>query len=109
MELIDWIGVVAGALTSISYLPQLYKIWKTKSAGDISTLMFTGLYLGIALWCWYAVKLHAVHMLIANGITLVLMSGILLLKYCYRNNKPAPKLTQTRTSDSKESPAKLYG
>lgn len=86
MELIDWIGGAAGILTSVSYLPQLHKIWKTKSAGDISTAMFVGLYVGIALWCLYAVEIKAVHMAIANGITLVLMTGILLLKYCYRNN-----------------------
>lgn len=85
MLLIDCIGAAAGVLTSASYLPQMYKIWKTKSARDISTGMFVGLYIGICLWLWYAVMISAFHMLVANCVTLLLMSGILALKYRYRH------------------------
>jgi MtN3 and saliva related transmembrane protein len=85
MVLIDFIGAAAGVLTSASYLPQIYKIWKTKSAGDISTTMFVGLYIGICLWLWYSVLISAPHMLVANCITLLLMTGILALKYRFRN------------------------
>lgn len=85
MLLIDCIGAAAGVLTSASYLPQMYKIWKTKSAKDISTGMFVGLYVGICLWLWYAVMISAFHMLVANCVTLLLMTGILALKYRYRH------------------------
>lgn len=89
MQLIDWIGGAAGLLTSLSYLPQLHKIWLTKSAGDISTAMFVGLYVGVALWFFYAIELNAIHMIVANGASLLIMSGILVLKYTYRGKPSA--------------------
>jgi MtN3 and saliva related transmembrane protein len=82
--LLDCLGAAAGVLTTASYIPQIYKIWRTKSATDISTSMFVGLYIGIGLWTWYAVLISAMQMLIANVVTLLLMTIILLFKYRYR-------------------------
>jgi|GEM_PF-914212 len=53
MESITYVGLVAGTLTTISFLPQAIKTWKTKSTKDISLAMFLCFCLGVILWLFY--------------------------------------------------------
>ena len=80
MESINWIGTLAGTFTTIAFIPQVAKTWKTRSAGDISLWMFLLFSSGVLLWLIYGVLLHAVPIIIANGITLGLSASILVLK-----------------------------
>ena len=80
MELIDWIGSLAGLLTTIAFIPQVTKTWKTRSAGDISLLMFLLFSTGVLLWLIYGIMLSSLPIIIANGITLTLSASILVLK-----------------------------
>ena len=50
IDYITTLGITAGILTTIAYLPQLIKTWQSKSAGDISWTMLIVLCLGIILW-----------------------------------------------------------
>ena len=50
---IQILGLVAGTITSITFLPQVIHIWKTKSAKDLSLLMLLLLILGVILWLTY--------------------------------------------------------
>lgn len=84
MNLADLIGAVAGALTTIAYLPQVIKIWKSKSVKDISILTFSTLWTGIFLWAVYGLLIASRPVFIANVVSLGLISTILYLKIRHR-------------------------
>ena len=74
------VGLVAAACTTLSYVPQLKKCWETGSAGDLSLRMFLILAAGVALWIGYGILRSDWVIIIANGVSLVLLSGILWFK-----------------------------
>ncbi|NDJ22243.1 hypothetical protein GS682_11485 [Nostoc sp. B(2019)] len=78
------LGLVAGVLTTIAYVPQLIKTWQSKSAHDLSWSMLIILCTGIILWLVYGTSVHDVPIIAANVVTLVLASVILVLKIKYR-------------------------
>jgi MtN3 and saliva related transmembrane protein len=59
MNSADYLGLAAGALTTISFLPQVIKTWKSKSAKDLSFGMFGIFSLGVLLWLIYGITLTA--------------------------------------------------
>lgn len=81
---LDWIGGIAGFLTTVAFVPQVVKIWTTKSADDISVLMFGIFTLGVLLWLVYGLMLGALPIILANIVTLVLAVTVLVLKARYR-------------------------
>lgn len=83
MSLITLLGLVAGTLTTIAFLPQLVKIWRSKSAKDISLNTLIIFNLGVFLWLIYGIYLQAVPIILANGLTLVFNSIIVWLKIKY--------------------------
>jgi MtN3 and saliva related transmembrane protein len=74
------IGSLAAFCTTISYWPQLKKCWQTGSAGDLSLTMFMTLGLGVALWVVYGFLKADVVIIIANAVSLALLTGILYFK-----------------------------
>lgn len=80
MDISNWIGTCAGILTTIAFIPQVSKTWRTGSAQDISLLMFLLFSTGVALWLTYGLLLHSLPIIIANAITLALSCSILVLK-----------------------------
>lgn len=80
MDVTNWIGSLAGILTTIAFIPQVIKTWKTRSARDISLWMFLLFSTGVLLWLIYGLSLHAMPIILANGITLALSTSILLMK-----------------------------
>lgn len=84
MKFTTTLGLVAGSLTTLAYLPQLIKTWKSKSADDISWSMLMILCLGIVLWLVYGIAVHDLPLIAANVVTLILASIILGLKVHYR-------------------------
>lgn len=80
---IDLIGSLAGMLTTIAFIPQVIKTWRSGSAEDISLVMFLLFTTGVLLWLVYGIALHAVPIIVANCITLVLALTIVFLKIRY--------------------------
>lgn len=78
------IGFAAGLLTAVSFLPQLIKVWKTRSTHDISFGTFGILWVGIFLWWVYGIVIGDLPMIAANGLSLVLIGFILGFKIRYR-------------------------
>jgi MtN3 and saliva related transmembrane protein len=78
------LGLVAGTLTTLSFLPQLLKAWKSRSTHDISTGMFSMLAVGVLLWLIYGLVTTDIPVIAANAITLVFVALILALKLRYR-------------------------
>lgn len=74
------IGFVAAILTTVSFLPQVLKVWQTRSARDVSLGMYLLLSLGVALWLIYGVFIHSWPIFLSNLITLILASIVLAMK-----------------------------
>jgi MtN3 and saliva related transmembrane protein len=72
MEFIDILGFVAGICVTISVIPQILKVWKTKKVKDISLLTFSVLTFGVALWVLYGVLKNDLPIIVSNGISLSL-------------------------------------
>jgi MtN3 and saliva related transmembrane protein len=83
---VTYIGLLAGALTTISFMPQLLRIWRRKSAADISYAALLAFIVGIALWLWYGIMLHSLPIILANAITLALNIWILGLKILHHDD-----------------------
>ncbi len=83
---IDLFGFSAALLTTIAFIPQLYKTWQTKSAEDVSLIMLILFITGLICWIIYALKIHSIPILVANIITFIFNFSILILKLTYRNN-----------------------
>lgn len=77
------IGIIAGIITTSALVPQAIKIYKTKSAKDISLLMFVFLAIGITLWFLYGVLIKALPVILANFVSLILIFSIILMKIRY--------------------------
>ena len=77
------IGLLAGALTTLSFLPQALRIWRTRSARDISYTALLCFIAGISLWLWYGALLHSLPIVLANAVTLALNLSILGLKIAH--------------------------
>ena len=80
MNSVDFVGAAAGTLTTIAFLPQVIKTWRSGSAEDISLFMFILFSAGVLCWLIYGIALDSMPMIVANGITLVLALSILFLK-----------------------------
>jgi len=87
MNSIDLIGLAAGTLTTVSFLPQVLKIWRSKSGRDISFWMFLLFSCGVLLWLTYGLLLGAAPVVVANAVTLLLALCVLILKLYY-DRKP---------------------
>ena len=81
---ITTLGLIAGVLTTIAYLPQLIKTWQTKSAHDLSWSMLIVLCAGIVLWLVYGFYIQNIPIIAANIVTFVFTSMILVLKIKYK-------------------------
>lgn len=91
----EYIGLTAGALTTAAYLPQVYKTWRTKAVGDISLIMYWAMTLGVFLWFVYGILLRAPAVIIANGVSLLLVGGMLRLRIVYgRQTSEKPRSTR---------------
>lgn len=80
MDYVDIIGLAAGFLTTVALIPQVQKIWKSKSAKDVSLKMFIAFTIGIALWLAYGILKQEMPMMIWNSVSLVLAAAILWMK-----------------------------
>ncbi|MHB1606109.1 MAG: SemiSWEET transporter [Leptospirales bacterium] len=78
------VGFLAGTLTTVSFLPQVLKAWKTKDTQSLSGLMYVLFSVGVALWLLYGFLLASMPIMLFNAITLILSFSILVLKALYR-------------------------
>jgi MtN3 and saliva related transmembrane protein len=74
------IGSAAGTLTTLAFVPQVLKAWKTQSVEDLSVWMLVTFTTGVALWVLYGVKTHALPLVVTNGATLLLALMLLGMK-----------------------------
>lgn len=78
--MVDWIGSIAATLTTISFVPQVWQIWRTRSARDVSLPMYITFTCGVALWLIYGILLMAWPIIIANVVTICLAFAVIVMK-----------------------------
>ncbi|MEJ2697307.1 MAG: SemiSWEET transporter [Candidatus Sulfobium sp.] len=83
MDTATIIGLAAGVFTTISFLPQVIKAWKSKSTRDISIGMYIVLGIGLLLWTIYGFAIESTPIIITNAVGLTLTLLVLLLKIKY--------------------------
>ena len=74
------IGGLAAIGTTLAHLPQLAKVWRTRETGDLSLKMLIALWSGLALWVAYGVMQEDWVIVLANVVSVALVSAILAFK-----------------------------
>lgn len=89
MNVLTILGLTAGVLTTLGFVPQVVKTWRTKSGQDLSFGTFGALLLGAALWLTYGVLQDDAPLIAANSVSLVLQFTVLGLMLRYRHADPS--------------------
>ena len=76
----DWVGYAAAVLTTAAFFPQVIKSIRSGETRHISLGMYILLCSGVALWLVYGLMLHALPIIVANLVTLILSGAILFMK-----------------------------
>lgn len=84
----DAIGFLAGALTTIAFVPQALKMYTTKSGKDVSARMLLIFSAGLILWLTYGIMIESLPVILANVVTLILSGAIIALKIRYSRTNP---------------------
>lgn len=89
------IGFVAATFTTLSFIPQVARIWQTKRASDISLPAFSIFATGVFLWLVYGILVRDLPIVIANAVTFLLAMSVLGLSIRLRrssisNERPDP-------------------
>ena len=78
------LGYFAGLLTTLAFIPQVVKVWTSKSTSDISLIMFVIFTFGVLLWLIYGVIINDYSLVITNLVTFSLSLSILVAKILYK-------------------------
>jgi len=85
----DAIGYLAGALTTIAFVPQALKMYTSKSGKDVSARMLMIFSAGVVLWLIYGIMIGSLPVILSNVVTLILSATIIALKIRY--SRPIPR------------------
>jgi MtN3 and saliva related transmembrane protein len=89
-SLSTYCGFAGASLTTVSFLPQLLRVWRSRSARDISAVMYSMFIAGLLLWIIYGISISAWPIVIANTATALQAVAILALK-AYFDRAAAPR------------------
>lgn len=81
--IVNLVGSIAAVCTTIAFVPQLARVYRRKTARDISLVMFSVFSVGELLWLIYGIFIHSFPVILANVVTLALCLAILSLKLHY--------------------------
>ncbi|MDT8446119.1 MAG: SemiSWEET transporter [bacterium] len=79
------IGLLAGLLTTLAFLPQVWQTYRSKQVRDLSLSWAATFTLGILLWLAYGLLLGELPVILANVFSLILVASLLAMKLLYRN------------------------
>jgi len=102
MQLSDVLGYLAATLTTVSFVPQAWRCFRTKDVSGISTRMYSVFTVGVAVWLAYGVVLGEVPMMIANSTTLVLACAVLVMKLRYGRKGRHEEANAKRDGEGRE-------
>ena len=88
MNRLDALGFLAGTLTTIAFLPQVIRAWRTGKTDDLSMAMLVIFSTGVAVWLVYGLLLESPPIIATNSVTLIFVLLIMGIKL--RNRKLRP-------------------
>ena len=83
---IEIIGLMAAFLTTAAFVPQAFKIFRTKEVKDVSLTMYLVMFLGICLWFYYGLFIDSISIIAANIVTGIIVLNIIFFKFRIRGN-----------------------
>ena len=84
MNWIENIGLFGAFLSSITFMPQVYLAWKSRSVGDLSFTMILIVIISTIVWLVYAFALMLWPVIIANSIIFVLSCLLMVFKLTFK-------------------------
>jgi MtN3 and saliva related transmembrane protein len=84
MQWIDYVGLFGAFLSSVTFIPQVYKAWQTRSTGDLSFWMLFILLGNVSTWLFYGIVKKDLAIIIANSIILALALVLLYFKLTFK-------------------------
>ena len=78
MDIKNIVGIAGSIFSSVSFLPQVIKLWKTKSAKDLSMMTLMFLVLNVSTWLTYGFLINDLPIIVTN---IIVLSMILLMVY----------------------------
>ena len=83
-NMVEYIGYFGSFLTSITFIPQVYKSWQSKSVGDLSTWMISIVVTSTIVWLIYGFAIKSGPVIVANLVVLVLTLVLLYFKQTFK-------------------------
>jgi MtN3 and saliva related transmembrane protein len=74
------VGLAGACLTTFSFLPQAFRIWRSRSARDVSLVMYVMMTSGSVMWLIYGLLLGSPSLIFSNGVGMLLVGSVLALK-----------------------------
>lgn len=84
MQWIDYVGLFGAFLSAITFIPQVFKAWQSKSVGDLSIWMIVILLANVSTWLFYGIVKNDLAIIIANAIILFLSLLMLYFKFAFK-------------------------
>lgn len=84
MNKVEYIGLIAGFLTTSAFVPQIIQIFKTKSTKDVSLLMYIIFTIGLFIWLVYGYLIDSYSIIIVNIITIIFSLTTIVMKLKYK-------------------------
>ncbi len=78
------LGLVAGFLTTVAYVPEVIKVFNTKDTKGISLIWLFTMLTGALLWLYYGVLIASIPVIAANGVSALLILLLIILKLRYK-------------------------
>lgn len=79
----EFLGYIGGVLTTFCYIPQIIRVFRLKSAKEISLLFTILLLVGVVVWLFYGILLSLGPVILWNSVALVIVSVLLYAKLKY--------------------------
>lgn len=83
MDATDLLGLTAGGITSLGFIPQLIRGYRTKKLDDVSYYMPLTLAFGMSLWLLYGIVLEKFPIIVANGFGISCCFILIIMKRIY--------------------------
>jgi len=82
-QIIERVGLFGAFLSSVTFIPQVWLAWKTKSVGDLSLGMLLIVFTSVLVWLVYGIYLKLLPVIIANSIIFILSLVLLYFKFSF--------------------------
>jgi len=84
MTLVQFVGTVASIASAVTFLPQVIKIYRTRSAKDLSAMTLLFLFVNVSLWLTYGILINDYPIMATNGIVLSMIIAMIYFKYKFK-------------------------